>query len=145
MCCFLVLLGYFFLMQNSFPKKEHLYGMKTVETLHTQGNAFISYPFRVVYLIVSEADEAIPVRAMVSVSKKRFKTAVSRNKIKRLIRESYRLNKNVLTQFATANNLKVHLSFQYVSDEILSFGDLDDKMNRTLNKLIKKISDDESD
>ncbi|MFV0390635.1 MAG: ribonuclease P protein component [Paludibacteraceae bacterium] len=137
---FLVLLGYFFLMQNSFPKKEHLYGVKAVETLHTQGKAFIGYPFRVVFLMVSEEDETIAARAMVSVSKKRFKSAVARNRIKRLIRESYRLNKPVLVQFATENKLNIHLSFQYVSNEMPTFGDLNEKMNRSLDKLIKIIS-----
>ena len=54
---------------NTFPKKEHLYGEKVIENLHTTGSSFLVYPLRVVYLNVSQPDEQIPVRVMIGVSK----------------------------------------------------------------------------
>ena len=81
---------------NTFPKKEHLYGEKVIENLHTTGSSFLVYPLRVVYLNVSQPDEQIPVRVMIGVSKKKFKKAVDRNRAKRLMREAYRLNKSSL-------------------------------------------------
>ena len=120
---------------NTFPKQEHLYGEKIITRLYEQGNVFMSYPFRVVY-ILAEENEGIPVRVMVSVPKKRFKLAVKRNKIKRLTREVYRLNKSEFVSFACINQLKIHIAFQYISNDIESFEVLDRKMKNTLQKLM---------
>lgn len=128
-------------MKNTFPKKEHLYGVKSIERLHTQGNAFVSHPFRIVFLLVNDEKETVPVRAMVSVSKKKFKKAVDRNRVKRLMREVYRLNKSQLIGFADEKKLKIHLSFQYISDEILPFEELFHKMQKAQDKLIKTVTE----
>lgn len=134
-------MGYFFFMSNTFPKIEHLYGVKRIERLHLQGRAFMSFPFRVVYRIEDDENETVPVRVMVSAPKKKFKKAVDRNRIKRLMRESYRLNKSKLVEFAVKNNLKLHVSFQYVSDEIMIFSEMNNKMQKALEKLIKTVSE----
>ena len=93
--------------------------------------------------VPSEDDdnEKVPVRIMVSVPKKKFKKAVVRNRIKRLIRETYRLNKSQLFYFAVENNLKLYVSFQYVSDEIMIFSEMHNKMQKALDKLIKTVSE----
>lgn len=78
---------------------------------------------------------------MVSVPKKKFKKAVDRNRIKRLIRETYRLNKSQLFDFAVENNLKLYVAFQYVSDEIMTFTEMNSKMRKALEKLIKTVSE----
>ncbi|NLI72020.1 MAG: ribonuclease P protein component [Bacteroidales bacterium] len=127
-------------MNRTFPKSEHLYGIKTIERLYNQGSVFVSYPFRVVYFMVEDKTESVPVRAMVSVSKRKFKNAVDRNRIKRLMRETYRLNKSRLIEFIRENDLNVHLAFQYISDEIISFAEMNSKMEKALDKLIKIIS-----
>ncbi len=126
---------------NQFPKSEHLRGEKTIENLFKNGKVFIAYPFRVVYLNVNHPDEKIPVRTMVSVSKKKFKKAVNRNRIKRLMRETYRLNKAELIAFSTDKSLKLHVAFQYIADEILCFDEVNNKMQKALEKLKKTISD----
>ena len=128
-------------MNNKFPKTEHLYGVKRIERLHLQGRAFISFPFRVVFRIEDDENEKVPVRIMVSVPKKKFKKAVDRNRIKRLIRETYRLNKSQLFYFAVENNLKMYVAFQYVSDEIMIFSEMHNKMQKALDKLIKTVSE----
>jgi len=120
---------------NTFPKKEHLYGEKVITRLHEQGNVFMSFPFRVVYMLAGE-DEIVPVRMMVSVPKKRFKLAVKRNKIKRLIRETYRLNKMEIIDFANVHNLKLYISFQYVSNDIATFEMINKKMKNAIKKLM---------
>ena len=125
---------------NTFPKKEHLCGEKIITRLHQQGRAFIAFPYRVVYSVADE-NETEPVRVMISVPKKRFKHAVDRNRIKRLTREVYRLNKHEITKFALEHNLKFHLSFQYVSNEEDSFEMLEKKMKLALKKLILNFSE----
>jgi len=123
---------------NSFPKSEHLCGDKRIGLLFTQGDAFIAYPLRVVYLIAPKKDvESASV--MVSVPKKRFKRAVKRNRLKRLMREAYRLNKQPLIALLKENDLQLHIAFNYVSDDELDFVAVDKKMKVALQRLMDKI------
>jgi ribonuclease P protein component len=124
---------------NAFPKSEHLCGEKRITRLFTQGDAFIAYPLRVVYLISTKSDVEV-VSAMVSVPKKRFKRAVKRNLLKRRMREAYRLNKQELTALLTENELQIHVAFNYVSDDIMEFAQLEKKMKVALQRLIDKIN-----
>ena len=123
---------------NSFPKSEHLCGEKRITRLFTQGNAFIAYPLRVVYLIEPKKD-AETASVMVSVPKKRFKRAVKRNRLKRLMREAYRLNKQELTEKLNQKEMQIHVAFNYVSDDVLDFAQVEKKMKVALQRLIEKI------
>jgi ribonuclease P protein component len=123
---------------NSFAKSEHLCGDKRIGRLFTQGDAFIAYPLRVVYLIEAKRD-AEPASVMVSVPKKRFKRAVKRNRLKRLMREAYRLNKQEILEKLNEKQLQIHIAFNYVSDDELDFAAVEKKMNVALQRLIDKI------
>jgi len=124
--------------QNSFSKPEHLCGEKLITLLFTQGEAFIAYPLRVVYLIEPKKDNSTA-SVMVSVPKKRFKRAVKRNRLKRLMREAYRLNKQEILEKLNEKELQIHVAFNYVSDEIMDFAQIEKKMKVALQKLIEKI------
>jgi ribonuclease P protein component len=85
-------------------KKEKLKSKKLIEQLFLEGQSISAFPLRLVYLPISFNDNTI-VKTGVSVSKRNFKKAVDRNRIKRLLRESYRLHKasyfnNITTQYA---------------------------------------------
>ena len=123
---------------NSFAKSEHLCGEKRITRLFTQGDAFIAYPLRVVYLIEPKKDVE-PASVMVSVPKKRFKRAVKRNRLKRLMRESYRLNKHELIEILNEKQLQIHVAFNYVSDDVLDFAAVEKKMKIAIQRLIDKI------
>ena len=123
---------------NSFPKAEHLCGEKRIARLYTQGEAFMAFPFRVVFRIEQKKDLATA-SVMVSVPKKRFKRAVKRNRLKRLLREAYRLNKHALIDLLDEKKLQVHVAFNYVSDEELDFVTVEKKMKAALQKLMDKI------
>ena len=70
----------------TFPKEEHLCRKKLIEELFgKQGSSFGVYPLRIVWL-KSEAPSAAPPQVLISVSKRTFKRAVDRNRLKRLIR-----------------------------------------------------------
>lgn len=123
---------------NSFPKSEHLCGEKRINKLFTTGKAFIVYPLRVVYLTQpkSKTESAI---VMVGAPKKKFKRAVKRNRLKRMMREAYRLNKHSLIEALDENQLEMMVSFQYIATEILEYDLIEKKMVASIHKLIEKI------
>ena len=124
--------------QNSFSKPEHLCGEKRITRLFTQGDAFIAYPLRVVYIIETVHDN-VPSSVLISVPKKRFKRAVKRNRLKRLMREAYRLNKLTLIEKLEEKQHQIHIAYNYVSDDVLDFATVEKKMKLSLEKLIAKI------
>jgi len=124
--------------QNTFSKSEHLCGEKRITRLFTQGEAFIAYPLRVVFIIEPKKDEE-PASVLVSVPKKRFKRAVKRNRLKRLMREAYRLNKQLILEKLNEKQLQIHIAFNYVSDDELDYATVEKKMKISLGRLIDKI------
>jgi len=124
--------------QNSFSKPEHLCGEKRITRLYTQGDAFIAYPLRVVFMIEPKKDDE-PASVLVSVPKKRFKRAVKRNRLKRLIREAYRLNNQLMIERLEEKQLQIHIAFNYVSDDELDYATIEKKMKISLQRLIEKI------
>ena len=124
---------------NSFPKKEHLCGEKRINALFSSGHAFVVYPFRVVYILEPANNNETAIVIMVSVPKKRFKRAVKRNRLKRLMREAYRLNKQELISILESELSLLKVSFQYISDEELDFETVEKKMKVALQKLIDKV------
>ena len=113
-------------------------GEKRITRLFTQGEAFIAYPLRVVFIIEPKKDEE-PASVLVSVPKKRFKRAVKRNRLKRLMREAYRLNKQLILEKLNEKQLQIHIAFNYVSDDELDYATVEKKMKISLGRLIDKI------
>ena len=82
-------------MNFTYPKNERLKSKTTIGLLFSEGKSVSKYPLRLVYRDEKgEVDEKIKIG--VSVSKKYFKKAVDRNYFKRVLRETYRLNKHLL-------------------------------------------------
>src|SRR6476660_1286004 len=82
-------------MPNTYPKNEKLKSRKLIDLLFSQGGSVAKYPLRLVYLKTDFGEEGKIIMG-VSVSKKHFKSAVDRNYFKRVLRETYRLNKHLL-------------------------------------------------
>lgn len=85
-------------------------------------------PLRVIYLPSSEID--VQASILISVSKKRFKHAVQRNRVKRMIREAYRTNKSLLN-----TSSRYLIAFVYQSDEIVPFSIVEECMKASLLKI----------
>jgi len=126
-------------MDTSLPKKEHLCGEIRINKLFAEGKAFITYPVRVVYMVPTE-EQVVAVRVMFSVPKKKFKRAVDRNRIKRLMREAYRLNKNILVEKCIEKNIRLQIAFHYVSDQELEFSVIETKIIQALTRISEKLT-----
>ena len=118
-------------MNFNYSKKDKLKSKKLIEQLFTEGKAVTAYPLRIVYL-KTELEDGSQLKTGVSVSKRLHKTAVSRNKIKRLLREVYRLNKPLYF-----NNSSVSYAFMilYLSKDGTTF----DKLDQSIKSLFKKF------
>ena len=119
----------------TYGKEEKLKRRKLIDEIFTTGDTFSSYPFRVFYKKM-EFDADVKAQVGVSVSKRNFKHAVDRNRIKRLMRESYRLNKYTLTD--NIDN-QVVVMIIYTQRKELPFDLIKTKMDLTLKKLCAEI------
>ena len=118
-------------------KEERLSWKRYIDQLFAEGQSFIAFPLRVVFLPVEEAALA-PVSIMVSVPKKKFKRAVKRNLIKRQVREAYRVRKYDLIDPLTEKNKHLLVAFLYVDKEIHPSRDVEKAMTKALKILCDK-------
>ena len=121
----------------SFIKQERVKGEKRVEAIFLIGNSFICYPLRVVYLI-HEQSKLAGCSILVTVPKKRIKKAVHRNRIKRLIRESYRLNKDLISQIENFDK-SIDIAFVYVKDTASNYQEIEKAIQKALNQIVIRI------
>ena len=125
-----------------FGRKEKLKSRKQIDELFLNGKNFSAFPLRVTYQFLP-SDEA-NIQVGVTAGKKYFKKAVDRNRIKRLIREAYRLQKGGLTEAVKPKDLKGFLFFVYTDKAIASFAVMKEAMNKALNRLEKMVASNEN-
>lgn len=124
---------------NRLRKPERLSRKKIIEKLFAGGSrSFSIFPLRVVWLPVEELD--VQASLLVSVSKRRFKRAVKRNRVKRQIREAYRLNKQPLLEALAEKDLRLALALIYLSDELTDSAVIAEKMKIALARIVEKVS-----
>uniref|UniRef100_UPI00404B7B35 ribonuclease P protein component n=1 Tax=Flavobacterium sp. TaxID=239 RepID=UPI00404B7B35 len=124
-------------MAFTYPKEEKLKSKKSIELLFSEGKSVSKYPLRLVYADNTIENEEI-IKFGVSVSKKYFKKAVDRNRLKRILRECYRLNKHLL---ADSIQKPMSLMFFYQSKEVLSYQEIHEKTILLFEKFIEKTKE----
>lgn len=110
--------------------------------MFNQGRSFFGFPFKIVYSHVDEKAPGFddyPVKVLFAVSKRQFKKAVHRNRIKRLMREGYRKNKSTLYDFLIENKLNITLAFIYTSKETMPYQEMEKKIKASLLRLQQDI------
>lgn len=125
-------------VDRHFRKQERLCGEIRTEKLFASGKGFIVYPLRIVYL-VTDKEENAPVRVLFSVPKKKIRLAVNRNRIKRLLRENYRINKHVIVAEMEKKDASLHLGIVYLSNELTDYGCIGEKMVAAIQRLVKSL------
>jgi ribonuclease P protein component len=111
----------------TFCKEERLCNRNHIFSLQKEGQAFFNYPITVKWMEVSDLKQ-ISVQFLPVVSKRNFKKAVQRNKIKRLLREALRLNKIKITDIAQKKSKRIVIMLLYSGKKIVTFKELETKI-----------------
>jgi len=122
--------------QFTLGKIERLKSRKSIEQLFNEGKRLVATPYRVIYLTKTPAKNP-SVLFGTGVSVKNFKKAVDRNRIKRLTREAYRLQKMDLQEKVKANNIQLNLFFIYTGKEVPQYSEVYNKVGAVLKKMLK--------
>lgn len=122
-------------MRNTLGKQERLKSKKLIEKLYAEGDSVKTFPLRMMYVQTAHTSE-FPCQVGVSVAKRNYKLAVDRNRLKRLMRETYRLQKQIVY-----NNLDKPYVFMisYIGREEIKYEDLYLKMEKLLTLFIDKV------
>lgn len=136
-------------MNYELTKSERLCSKKLIEALFEGGHQSVSaYPIRAVFMFVDDELSAPngntgkplpPVQVMMSVSKRHFKHAVDRNRVKRQLREAYRLNKSILFN-KLADNQHLIVALIWLSDDLFNTSVLQSKMQKLLQRIAEDIN-----
>lgn len=122
-------------MKFTLGKQERLKSKKIINQLYKEGSSLKTFPFRMMYLQIEHTSD-FPAQAGVSVAKRNFKKAPDRNRLKRLMRETYRLQKHIVYE-----NLEKPYVFMisYIGREEKSYEELFSKMNKLLNLFVEEV------
>lgn len=124
-------------MPFTFSKKERLKSKKQIEALFNEGRSVTAFPLKMIYL-ETEHDDGVKIKAGVSVSKRLHKNAVDRNKIKRLLREAYRLNK---AEYFNNSTTSYAFMILYLSKDGTTFDAVDTAMKTLFKKFMTTTSE----
>ena len=129
--------------QFTLGKKERLKSRKRIDQLFSEGKSFSITPLRIYYLISLYTVPHSPSNLQfgAGVSGKNFKKAVDRNRIKRLIKESYRLQKSQLQQTLKEKSIQLNVFFIYTDRELPDFNTVKVKVNVALKKLLQLVEE----
>lgn len=123
----------------SYNKKEKLKSKKQLNKLFANSKSFVVFPIKVFYVLNEEQNNII--KTGVGVSSRHFKKAVQRNRVKRLLREAYRLEKQPLHIYLNNNKKQLALFLLFIDKELPQYILLKEKMKLCMQRLIKELNE----
>ncbi|PWL40520.1 ribonuclease P protein component [Flagellimonas aquimarina] len=124
-----------------FPKEEKLKSKKLFEQLFTEGKSITTFPVKLLYTN-ADFDDDVHIKVGVVAPKKKFRNAIKRNRVKRLLREGYRLNKHLVF-----NNIEGNFAFLflYLGGKMPNYQEVDRAIKQLLETFLKKQSHEKID
>ncbi len=119
-------------MRYTLKKQEILRNKKRIKELFTNGSSFFLYPYKFIYQISTDVEK--PVEVLFTVPVKRFSKAVDRNKIRRRMREVFRLHKHILTG-ENERSFSITLSIIYIGKLKLPYSEMENKLKEAFIRL----------
>jgi ribonuclease P protein component len=122
----------------SFSKGEKLSSKVLIDKVFESKRKLVEYPLHLTYCYV-DTEMPFAAQVLLSVSKKKMKKAVQRNRVKRILRESYRLHKHIVYNALNTKQKKIALAILYTSTEMPEFKEIESKIILILERLAKEI------
>lgn len=125
-------------LEQTFERGERLKSRTAIEQLFKNGASFGAYPLRLVYAPMEKRWSEFPIQFTVSVSKKKFKRAVDRNRVKRSVKEAWRLHKSVLYKALEGEVNQYAFLVIYTAKEIVPFQQIEKSMLKIHKKFLEQ-------
>jgi len=122
---------------QTFKKEERLSEKKIIKELFEKGFSFYLSPFKLVWINTS-IEGRFPAKVMITVSSRNFRNAVDRNRIRRIIREAYRKNKQILYDSITQPSMKMAFVIIYTGKYIIPYSEAEAKIILILQRLVEE-------
>lgn len=124
----------------TFSKRERIVSRTLIEKLFSKGSSQTTsaFPLRAVFMKEDRKEGEEPVQILISVSKRHFKHAVKRNRVKRQIRESYRHHKQILTD-RIPEGQSLYVAFIWLADELFDSQHVEKSVKKLLEKMAESV------
>jgi ribonuclease P protein component len=125
---------------NSFPRNQRLKSKKISDLVFDKGGKAKAFPV-IARFLDTALPEPVAVQVMVTVSKKKFKRAVDRNRVKRLLREAWRLEKPDMENRLTADEKQRAIVFIFVGNELPEFEEVQSAIASLVSQMASAVQD----
>ena len=121
-------------------KSERLSSKRKISRLFSEGKSINIFPLRILYIIEDQQEKAPPLQFAFSIPKRNFRKAVHRNKLKRKIKEAYRLNKHQLKEELEVKQNSIFGIIIYLDKSFHDYQVIEKSVNKGILKLKKILS-----
>ena len=123
---------------QTFSKQERLCGKKQIDNLFATGESFKEGSFAVIWK-TQKGNLEFPAQIMISIPKRNIAKANQRNLLKRLVREAYRKQKQILYKALSKQEKQIIFAISYLKSNIIKKKEVELEINLVLNRLIKQL------